>query len=340
MSGPALAAGTLVTGATGYFGLRLVQTLRGHGAHVRALARAGSDTRRIEALGAEVVRGDVTVPATLDAACAGRDLVFHAAGKVTDWGPREEFFRVNAQGTANVVAACRAAGVRRLVHLGSLTVLGLPRDGRPVDETAAPDTRIRDPYSASKLSAERVVRAAHGEGGLETVVVRSGVIWGPGEPTILPRVAALLRRGLMVYPGGGANQVGLTHVDNLVAGMLLAATVPAAAGRLYHITDGEVVTCRQLVEALAAALGLPPPRRSLPYGAVYAAAALLEWLARAARSATPPPLTRYGVRLVACDCRYDIGRARRELGYRPLVGLRDGVARLGEGARAAAQRRG
>ncbi len=136
----------------------------------------------------------------------------------------------------------------------------------------------------------------------------------------------------MVYPGGGYNHLGMTYVDNLVAGVILAATVPGAAGRLYHITDGEDVTCREVLDAIAGALGVPPPRRSVPFFAVYAIAALLEGLAKAVRSASPPPITRYGARLVACDSRYDIGRARRELRYRPIVSFREGVARLACGS--------
>lgn len=323
----------LVTGAAGFFGFRLAETLRNRGVRVRALARPVCDTRRLEALGVEIARGDVTEPATLGDAVAGAGIVVHAAGKVTDWGPRAEFFRVNAQGTANVVAACRAAGVGRLVHLGSLTVLGLPRGGALVDESTPVDAAPRDAYTASKLSAEKVVRGAHVAGGLETVVVRCGVIWGPHEPTILPRIVGLLRRGRMVYPGGGANLLGMSYLDNLAEGVILAATTPAAAGRLYHVTDGEAVSCRELLDALAAELGLAPPRRSVPFGVVYAVATALEWGARAVRSAAPPPITRYGARLLACDCRYDISRARRELGYRPAVSFVEGIGRLGAAAR-------
>lgn len=336
MSVPAgTAADVLVTGGTGYVGVRLAETLRARGARLRVLARPGADTKRLEALGVKIVRGDVTVPATLAAAVDGTPLVIHAAGKVGDWGPRREFFRVNAQGTANVVAACRAARVRRLVHLGSLTVLGLPRRGVVVDETTPPPAAPGDAYTASRRSGERIVRAAQGEDGLETVVVRCGLIWGPGEPTILPRILALLRRGRMVYPGGGYNQLGMAYVDNLVQGLILAATVPAAAGRLYHITDGQDITCREVLDAIAAALGVPPPRRSVPFFAIYAVATLLEAVAKVVRSSSPPPITRYGARLVACHCRYDVGRARRELHYRPAVSFREGVARLAQAARPA-----
>jgi nucleoside-diphosphate-sugar epimerase len=199
-----------------------------------------------------------------------------------------------------------------------------------VDEATAPAAAPGDAYTASRLSGERIVRAAHGEGGLETVVIRCGLIWGPGEPTILPRILALLRRGRMVYPGGGYNRIGMAHVDNLVAGLLLAASAPAA-GRLYHLTDGEELSCHEVLDAIAAALRVPRPRRSVPFAVVYALAALLEGAAKAVRSATPPPITRYGARLVACDCRYDIGRIRRELGYRPVVSFRAGVERLAGG---------
>jgi len=199
--------GVLVTGGTGYLGVRLVETLRVRAARVRVLARPGADTKRLAALGVEIVRGDVTVPATLAAAVEGLPVVIHAAGKVSDWGP--------------------------------------------------------------------------------------------GEPLILPRILALLRRGRMVYPGGGYNHLGLAYVDNLVEGLILASTVPAAAGRLFHITDGEDVTCREVLDAIAAALGVPPPRRAVPFPVVYAIAALLEGVAKAVRSSSPPVSFREGVARLA-----------------------------------------
>lgn len=318
----------LVTGGTGYFGCRLVEALRAQGARVRVLARLTSDTARVEACGAEIVYGDVTAPETVCAAVDGQSVVIHAAGKVSDWGARRDFFGVNAEGTANVVAACRASKVRRLVHLGSLTVLGLPRDGALVDESTEPATTFADNYTASKLTGERTVCAAHTDGGLETVVVRCGVIWGPGEQTIFPRILALLKRGRMIYPGGGRNLLGMAYIDNLVDGVIRAATVTDAASRIYHVTDGEDVTCRQMLDAIATALGVSPPRFSVPFPVVHAMAALMEGFAKALHMDSPPPITRYGARLVACDCRYDIGRARRELGYRPAVSFREGVSRL------------
>lgn len=319
----------LVTGATGFVGGRLAAALAGSGYRVRALTRRGSGLEALERLGVEVVRGDLADPASLRNAAQGASVVFHAAGRVSDWGPREAFLRTNAEGTRNVVAACREAGVARLVHLGSLTVLGLPRDGRVVsEETPTAQPARGDFYTESKLLAERWVVEAHGKGGLATTVVRPGAIWGPGDPNVIPRVARLLRRGAMPLVDGGRNLLGLTHVANLVHGLLLAAESGAAAGRLYHVTDGEEITAREALDAIADALGVRRPRLPLPFGLVLGAAALVEAASRALGRTSPPPVTRYGVRFVSCHARYDVGRARRELGYEPVVAFREGVTSL------------
>jgi nucleoside-diphosphate-sugar epimerase len=326
----ALVTGTsaLVSGATGFLGGHLLFKLREKGFRVCALARKTSDIDGLLLSGADVCEGDVLDPQSLRRAMAGQQMVFHTAGKVSDWGSRREFWQANVEGTANVIAACRDAGVKRLIHVSSLTVLGLPRSGARVDEQTPLAGSSRDFYTASKIAGERLVSEAHGSGALETVVIRPGVIWGPGDTTILPRLAALLRRGRLVFIGRGENQLGLSHVENLSQGIILAAQTPSAAGQVYHLTDGEEITARAAFCALADALGVGPPRIALPFPVISFLAALLEWAARLRKAAAPPALTRYGVRLVACDSRYDIGKARSELGYRPTLTFRQGISSL------------
>jgi nucleoside-diphosphate-sugar epimerase len=318
----------LVSGATGFLGGHLLLMLRKKGFQVRALARKTSDIAGLLRSGVDICEGDVLDPQALRRAMAGQQIVFHTAGKVSDWGGRHEFWKANVEGTANVITACREAGVKRLIHVSSLTVLGLPRSGARVDEKTPLADSSRDFYTASKIAGERLVRAAHGSRGLETVVIRPGVIWGPGDTAILPRLAALLRRGQLVIIGSGNNQLGLSHVDNLGRGIVLAAVTPAAAGQIYHLTDGEEITAREAFYALADVLGIRPPRFALPFPVVYSLAALLEWTARLRKSVIPPAFTRYGVRLVACDSRYDISKAQSELGYRPSLTFSQGIASL------------
>lgn len=318
----------LVSGATGFLGGHLLAKLHEKGFQVRALARQTSDIAGLVHSGVDISEGDISDLQSLQRAMAGQQLVFHSAGKVSDWGSRQEFWQANVQGTANVINACREAGVKRLIHVSSLTVLGLPRSGTRVDEKTPCADSLRDFYTSSKIAGEKLVRAAHGRGGLETVVVRPGVIWGPGDTTILPRLAALLGRGRLVFVGRAANHLGLSHLENLSQGLILAALTPAAAGQVYHMTDGEEVTARAAFCALADALGVAPPRFALPFPVVYFLAALLELIARLKNTSAPPALSRYGVRLVACDCRYDISKAQNELGYRPSVTFRQGIATL------------
>lgn len=316
----------LVSGATGFLGRYLLAGLQAGGFKVSALARPTSETSGIVRSGVDVHPGDVLDMESLRRAMRTQQVVFHTAGRVSDRGSHQDFWRANVDGTANVIAACRQAGVKRLLHVSSLTVLGLPRSGIRVDEHTPPATRLRDPYSASKLAGEMLVREAHGHDGLETVVIRPGVIWGPGDATVMPRLLALLRRRRLIFIGNGSNHLGISHVANLSQALVLAATSPVAAGQLYHVTDGEEITARDVFTALAAAQDLPPPRRSLPFPVAYLLAMLAECSARW-RSA-PPGFSRYGVRLVACDCRYDIGKVRRELDYRPTIDFRQGMASL------------
>lgn len=317
----------LVSGATGLFGGHLAATLAARGYRVKALARVTSDTRKLEAIGVEIAHGDLDDESSLRRACEGAQVVFHSAGKVTDWGPRKDFFRTNVGGTTNVVAACQATGVERLMHVSSLTVLGLPRHGEAVDEST-PYGQVSDPYSASKIEAEKVARAAHGQQGLTVTVVRPGVIWGPGDITIIPRFAELLRRGTMIYVAGGKNLIALSHVENLASGTILAAEAPAAAGQVYHITDGEELTMRSALTTLAEALGAQPPHVSLPFWTVWCAAAGCELSAWLQRRRQPPAMTRFGVRLSSCHCRYNLDKARRELDYQPRIDFRGGMMQL------------
>ncbi len=319
----------LVTGATGFLGSHLAAFLVRRGYRVRVLARATSSLARLSGLGVEVVQGDLTDGPSLVRAMEGQRFVFNSAARVSDWGPREEFLRVNRDGARHVVAAAQQAGVERLVHFSSLTVLGLPRDGGLIREDSPYATGRLDKYTESKLGGERLVREAHGARGLSTVVVRPGAIWGPGDPHILPRIVRLLREGRMVYVGRGENHVALSHVENLSLGLALSAEVPEAAGQVFHVLDGEDLTAREVIDGLADGLGLARPKRSLPFPVVYAAATALELGARLLKADHAPPISRYGVRLVASHCRYDTSRSRQLLGYSPPVGFVDGVRGLG-----------
>jgi nucleoside-diphosphate-sugar epimerase len=291
---------------------------------VRALGRSERAAERVRELGAEPVRGDLEDRDSLRAGAEGCELAFHAAAKVEDWGDPADFERLNVAGTQNVIDACRAAGVRRLVHVGTEAALMAGQPLVNVDEEAPlrPDSAAL--YSSSKAKAEQLVRAAEG---LETVVIRPRFVWGRGDTTLLPALTAMVRSGRFRWVDGGRQLTATTHVDNTVEGLWMGATT-APAGSVYFVTDGEPVVFRDFLTKLLATQGMEIPDKSVPPAVARAAAAAAERVWRLLRRPGSPPLTRFAVWVSSQECTIDISRAERELGYRPVISREEGLAEL------------
>jgi nucleoside-diphosphate-sugar epimerase len=310
----------LVTGAGGFIGSHVCEELIRAGHAVRGLDRAFAAAPA----GIETALGDVTRAADCRAAVAGCEAVCHLAARVGDYGPAAEYVRVNVGGTATLLAAARAAGARRFVLVSSLAVHHY-RGLRDADETAPRDGRL-NAYCRSKVLAEDAL--TRGARGLEWVIVRPGVFpFGPRDRTTFVHLARALERGRAGYVGGGAAVVTTAYVENLALGLRLALEHPRAAGEAFVIGDPAPVTWRDLFSRFARALGVAPPRLSVPLAVAWPLAAALEgvWTLAGARAA--PPLTRYRVVLAARDCSFTSAKAARLLGYAPRVGLDEAIRR-------------
>jgi nucleoside-diphosphate-sugar epimerase len=291
---------------------------------VRALARSERAAARVRELGAEPVTGDLDDRDSLRAGAEGCEIAFHAAAKVEDWGDPADFERLNVRGTQNVIDACRDAGVRRLVHVGTEAALMAGEPLVNVDEEAPlrPDSVAL--YSSSKAKAERLVRDADG---LETVVIRPRFVWGRGDTTLLPALIEMVRSGRFRWVGGGRHLTATTHIDNTVEGLWLGAT-KAPPGAVYFVTDGEPVVFREFLTRMLGTQGLTVPDKSVPAGVARAAAAAAERIWRLLKRPGSPPLTRFAVWVSSQECTIDISRAERELGYRPVTTREEGLAAL------------
>jgi nucleoside-diphosphate-sugar epimerase len=307
-----------VTGGSGFVGGALIERLRREGWDVRALARSERAAERVRELGAEPVMGDLD-----DLHVEDCEVAFHAAAKVEEFGDPADFDRVNVQGTRNVVAACRAGGVRRLVHVSTEAALMAGQPLVNVDETAPlrPDSPVL--YSSSKAKAEEIVRGAD----LETVVVRPRFVWGRGDTSLLPTIIEMVRSGRFRWVGGGRHLSATTHIDNTVEGLWLAAT-KAPAGGVYFVTDGEPVVFREFLTKMLGTQGVEIPNKSVPPGVARVAAAASERIWRLLKRPGSPPLTRFAVWVSSQECTIDISRAERELGYRPIMSREQGLAEL------------
>ncbi len=315
-----------VTGGSGFVGGRLIGRLRADGVQVRALARSDAAAAKVAQAGAEPVAGSLDDTEAIRAGAQGCRLAFHAAAALGEWGRREDFERGNVAGTEHALAACRAAGVERFVHVGTEAALMAGEPLVEVDETAPlrPDSPAM--YSATKAIAEQAVLAAN-RAGFETVVVRPRLVWGAGDTTILPGLVEAARSGRLRWIGGGRHRTSTTHVDNAVEGLVLGAR-RGRPGRPYFVTDGEPVVFRDFVTDLLATQGVEVPERELPASLVRGLAGGGEAVWRLLRIGRPPPVTRLAFWLAALETTIDISRAREELGYAPVKTLAEGMAEL------------
>jgi nucleoside-diphosphate-sugar epimerase len=322
-----------VTGGSGFVGGRLIERLAGDGWTVRALARSNRSADAVRALGAEPVKGDLDDVGAMREGARGADVVHHAAAKVEQWGAWDDFLRINVAGTHNALRAAREAGVSRFIHVGTEAALMAGDPLVEVDERAPLRTDSPAMYSASKALAEQAVRQA-GADGFETVVVRPRFVWGAGDTTLLPEMVAMARSGQLKWIGGGENVTDVTHVDNVVEGLVLAAEkgVPGAA---YFVTDGERATFRGFVSQLLETQGVEPPTGTVPVPAATAAAVAAETLWRRTGRPGSPPLTRFVVWVSSQECTIDISLARAELGYAPVKSRAEGLEELRREAAAA-----
>lgn len=313
-----------VTGGSGFIGSHVIEALVRHGHQVRAMARSERSAEKVRGYGAEPVR--CALGAVSPEALEGCEAIVHAAAFVEEWGTREQFWDANVEGTTQLLAAARQAGVRRFVHVGTEAALFAGRDLVDVDESHPYPERHRFLYSQTKAEAERRVLAASDDT-LTAMSVRPCFVWGPRDNTVLPAVTRMGREGGWVWIDGGSRQTSTTHVANLVHGIELALDA-GAGGQAYFITDDDDRTIREFVGAYAETAGVTLPERSVPAAVARAAAALLETAWRLLRLRSTPPLTRLAVAMMACDKTVVCDRAKRELGYTPVISVAEGLAAL------------
>ncbi len=310
----------LVTGASGFIGGFLVQELVRRGHEVVCLLRPTSAREHLPKNRVEIRIGSLGDPASLSPAVEGVDWVFHLAGATKALQP-QDFFRVNAQGTENLLRACLThnARLRRFLLVSSLAAAGPAPDPSGINESDPP--RPVSHYGRSKLAAEEAVLQHAAE--VPVTIVRPPVVYGPRDRDVYEYFKQV-KAGVALHLGRAERYFSIIHVADLVAGILRAAQVEAAAGRVYFLANPKAVTWRELGEEIARALDKRPLKIVVPEASATVVAALSELTAKLTRR---PALLgfdkvremkeRYWV------CRAD--RAAQELGFRPRFSMQEGV---------------
>lgn len=316
---------TLITGATGFVGGHLAEAVARRGSPIHVIARPSSDTRELEQLGATVFRGELDDPQLVRQALAEVDVVVNCAAKVGDWGPLEDYRKVNVEALRVLLDACKGQALSRFVHLSSLGVYAA-RHHHGTDETVPASLSHRDGYSQSKAEAEALALDYYRDFGLPVVVLRPGFVYGPRDRIVLPRIVENLRLGRVRYPGAkGMRLLNTIFVRNLVDAVLLAIDNDDAVGEVFNLTDGEAVTKRRFIEKIADAHGLPRPTMSPPYWLAW----LLTWgsetLAKARGAKQTPLLNFTRLKFLGMNLDFSIEKARAQLGYSPRVRFDDAM---------------
>ena len=318
----------LVTGATGFLGSHIVESLMRHGHDVRALARRTSNLDHLEATGAEIAFGDVGDYDGLLNAARGVDVVIHSAAIVMPgWGRWDDYENANVKGTRNALDACIEAGIKRFVYVSSGTVVGKAGCAdTPADESIESDLKCTPDtyYDYAKLLAENLALDYHRGGKIEVTVVRPAMIYGPRDRYIADRFHWLVNLPISFFPGRRNPNIPLVYVSDVADCTVLAAMSDKAAGEIYNIVPNEEVTFRHLAYAMAKALGKSYRRIDLPLWLVYIGGVVMEWWGKLLRRKKPPIFTRAAVRFFNESMNLNGDKAKRDLGWEPKVSVEQG----------------
>ncbi len=316
----------VVTGATGFTGGALAQRLRADGQDVIALVRETSDTSALIAAGVECVVVDLQDSARIKEVFSGADItaVFHvAAAYRTELADESEFFAVNVEATRTLLQAAQDAGIKRFVHCSTVGV-----QGEITEPPAAEDYRMNpgDHYQESKLEGEKVA-LEFAASGLGVSVVRPVGIYGPGDTRFLKLYKAI-GKGVFLMIGNGKTLYHLTYIDDLIDGMLLAASHPDAIGEVFTLCGPEYTDLNELVQRIANVMSKPTPRFRIPAWPVVWAAHVCDWICK--RIGVQAPLYPRRVEFFLLDRAFTEAKATRLIGYHPSVPLDTGLRRTYE----------
>ncbi|MGN6653692.1 NAD-dependent epimerase/dehydratase family protein [Trinickia sp.] len=319
---------TLVTGATSGLGANAARYLAAQRQAVRATGRDRRAGQALEAEGIEFVPVDLANAAAkdIDRLLDGIDVVWHCAALSSPWGRYEDFHQANMTATTRLAERAAQRGVRRFVHISTPSLYFDYRHRVDIPETFRP-ARYVNHYANTKAQAEASLRAiALSYPGTTVAILRPRAIFGPHDRVLLPRILRVLRErdGRLPLPRGGVARFDLTYVENVIHAMQLATTrEDLPSGEVFNITNGEPATLRDVLAAIFVPLGVAYRIVALPYPVLDAAARAME--AYASLSGAEPALTRYSVGTLNYDMTLDIEKARRMLGYQPIVPLSEGI---------------
>ncbi|HCG73041.1 MAG TPA: hypothetical protein DE038_07040 [Nitrospina sp.] len=316
----------LVTGGGGFLGSGITNALLKKGNEVSVMGRG-----RYPHLPAsiKILQGDIRDSEFVNASLKNIDTVFHTAAIPGIWG--QDFFSINVQGTENIINTCQNNSVRKLIFTSSPSVVFGNASLEGVNESTPYPVKYLCDYPRTKALAEKMVLQANTKN-LSTVALRPHLIWGPGDPHLVPRLLEKAQKNRLVQVGDGNNRVDILYIDNAVSAHLLACEAlegaTNVAGKAYFISDGEPVVLWDWINQLLGWMGRPNVSRKISYKNAMRLGGFLEGVYGLLGIKSEPPMTRFLASQLATSHYFDISRAKKDFDYQPLVSHEEGMRRL------------
>ncbi len=319
----------LVTGGGGFLGSAIVKALLARDDFVKAIQRG--DYPFLKEWGVETIKGDLSVAEDINNAVKECDIVFHVAAKAGVWGDYKDYYQSNVIATKNVIDACKKNNVSYLVYTSTPSVIFDGTDEEGINESVPYTKNCFNHYQKTKLEAEQLVLNANSDE-LKTVALRPHLIWGPGDPHLIPRVINRAKAGRLKLVGTKDNKVDSCYIDNAAHAHVLAADClksdARCAGKVYFVSNDEPLTMSDLINKILAAARLPPVDKTVPENLAYTVGFILEKLYTLFNIKTEPIMTRFVARQLSTSHWFDLSAAKQDLDYQPLVSIEEGMQRL------------
>ena len=282
----------------------------------------------LQGKGVKTIQADLAERTQIVSACKGMDAIFHVAAKAGVWGRRKDYHSVNVIGTRNILQACHEQHVPYLIHTSTPSVVFNGKSFRGEDESLPYGSNWLCHYAETKAIAEKEVLEANGKDGLATTALRPHLVWGKGDPHLLPRVIQRARLGKLRIVGDGANLVDISHVQNVADAHMLALdalVANRANGKAYFLSQGKPVVLWEWLNNILARLQITPVSRKISLGKAYFIGSILEKLWTILQLSVEPPMTRFIAVELSKSHYFSVEAAKSQLNYEPRISTEEGM---------------